>query len=148
MQGTDITVVFDIKKQSHTLQTLPRAVAKLAERYLKHDQILLSSFYWRHLVLLQKKFPHLKRALIIEPHAFKFTPVLFLSILFKVSAIHPCLKNMTAKEAAKFKKNGFAIHSWTVNSKEEMIACRDMGIDGIFTDDARLAKEVLKNHGG
>ena len=40
--------------------------------------------------------------------------------------------------------NGFAVHAWTINDREEMIRLLGLGIDGIITDRPSLASEHLR----
>jgi glycerophosphoryl diester phosphodiesterase len=39
--------------------------------------------------------------------------------------------------------NGFAVHAWTINDREEMIHLLLLGVDGIITDRPSLAREVI-----
>ena len=39
--------------------------------------------------------------------------------------------------------NGFAVHAWTINDREEMIRLLSLGVDGIITDRPSLAREVI-----
>lgn len=42
--------------------------------------------------------------------------------------------------------NGFAVHVWTINTREEMEFLLDIGVDGIMTDVPTLLEEVLAEH--
>ncbi len=44
-------------------------------------------------------------------------------------------------------KKDVAIHVWTINEKEKMEWLIDLGVDGIFTDDPKLLREVLQEKG-
>jgi len=37
---------------------------------------------------------------------------------------------------------------WTVNNVREMVALIDLGVDGLVTDEPRLAREVAANRAG
>ena len=38
---------------------------------------------------------------------------------------------------------GIAVHVWTVNEPEEIVAALEMGVDGIITDHPVLAREII-----
>ncbi len=44
-------------------------------------------------------------------------------------------------------KRNIAVHVWTINDREMMEWLIDLGVDGIFTDDAPLMRQVLKERG-
>ncbi len=42
---------------------------------------------------------------------------------------------------------GIAVHVWTINKRDEMEWLIDLGVDGIFTDELSLMREVLSERG-
>jgi glycerophosphoryl diester phosphodiesterase len=44
-------------------------------------------------------------------------------------------------------KRGIAVHVWTINEREEMEWLVDLGVNGIFTDEPAMMREVLSERG-
>ena len=107
-------------------------------------QILLSSFYWRHLFILKKYFPLLPRSLILYQRGFRLVPIEIFDKLFSIRGVHPWLKWTNAALVKKWQSKGFKVNTWVANTEEEIKRCKEMGVDGIFTDDPRLARRILK----
>lgn len=141
--GAPIPIIFDIKAQKGLYRRAALAVAELAEKYLPPEKILLSSFFWRHLFALRRNFPQLPRALILKQKAFKLVPISFFDKLFSIQAIHLGVWWTDAALVAKWHRAGKKVHAWVVNHPDEIRRCLEMGVDGIFTDDPRLAKKIV-----
>lgn len=143
IRPSNASVIFDIKAQGGLYQALAKAVATLAQEFLPPERILLSSFYWRHLFCLKKYFPHLPRALIISRKPFKLVPPALFDKLFSLQAVHIGYWLLDERFIEKWRQTGKKVHAWTINRPEEMKRCKKMGVDGIFTDDPRLAKKII-----
>jgi len=57
------------------------------------------------------------------------------------------LKVVTNKFVRKAHERNLAVHVWTINDTPTMEHLFDLGVDGIFTDNPRLLKDVLKGRG-
>ncbi len=57
--------------------------------------------------------------------------------------ISPFYKEVTAEIVGEAHSLGLKVIPWTVNTKEEMEAMIDMGVDGIITDRPDILKEVI-----
>lgn len=136
-------VILDLKAQAKWMHQGPLTIAKLALEILPPQRILLSSFYFRHLLSLKRHFPHLSRGLILKAGAFKLVPPPIFDRLFRITSIHPSLKDLEAKFVKRWQRGGFKVYTWTVNTLEEFKKTVALGVDGIFTDDPRLAKRIL-----
>ncbi|MFX0044898.1 MAG: glycerophosphodiester phosphodiesterase family protein, partial [Candidatus Hermodarchaeota archaeon] len=44
-------------------------------------------------------------------------------------------------------RRNLAVHVWTINERETMEWLTDLGVDGIFTDEAALMRQVLIEKG-
>lgn len=142
--GAQTPIIFDIKAQKGLYRPAALAVAALAEKYLPPEKILLSSFFWRHLLALRRHFPQLPRALILKQRAFKLVPISFFDKWFAIQAIHVGVWWTTPALVEKWHRAGKKVHAWVVNRPDEIRRCLEMGVDGIFTDDPRLAKKIIR----
>ena len=57
------------------------------------------------------------------------------------------LKVITKKFIRKAHEYGIAVHVWTINDTITMNYLLDLGVDGIFTDNPKLLKQVLIERG-
>ncbi len=57
------------------------------------------------------------------------------------------LKVVTEKFVRKAHEFGLVVHVWTINDSPTMHSLIDLGVDGIFTDNPRLLKQVLEERG-
>ncbi|MDO8527207.1 MAG: glycerophosphodiester phosphodiesterase [Deltaproteobacteria bacterium] len=139
--GTD--VILDLKAQPGLMHIGPRIIAGLAQEIISPNRILLSSFYFRHLLTLKKHFNHIPRALIAMQSSFKLVPPEIFDRFFMLRAFHPLLKWTTPSLVNKWHEKGFKVHVWVANSEAQFRRCRELGVDGIFTDDPRRAREFF-----
>jgi glycerophosphoryl diester phosphodiesterase len=63
--------------------------------------------------------------------------------LLHYDALHPEAGDVTPALVERFHTRGKRVHVWTVNTASEMRRLFRLGVDGIFTDDPVLAREVL-----
>lgn len=145
IRPSSCTIVFDIKIQPFVYEA-GLFTAATAQHMLPPEKILLSSFYWQHLVRLRREYPHLKRGLILRWPYLKYLPMFVLKKYFRFSSIHPRVDWLTPFSMRHWKSHGLQVYAWVANSEADIRTCADLGVDGIFTDDPRKAKEVLKNH--
>ncbi len=57
------------------------------------------------------------------------------------SVYSPLLDEKTIQDMRDMKKQ---IHAWTINDKEEMKRCKELGVDNIITDDVVLAIKTIR----
>ncbi|MBI5300429.1 MAG: glycerophosphodiester phosphodiesterase [Deltaproteobacteria bacterium] len=141
IKPSSVLAIFDIKSQPNLMESSPYIVAGLAQEILPSHRILLTSFYWRHLRTLKKFFPRLERSLIISKSAFKLVPLAIFDKFLGVRAIHPLMTWLTPELVQKWHKRGFKVHAWVANTAEELKRCEALKVDGVFTDNARFARE-------
>lgn len=142
---THAEVILDLKAQPGFMQIGPRIIAGLAQEILPASRLLCSSFYFRHLLSLKRHLPHLPRALIAMQGAFKLVPARIFDKFLVLRAFHPLLQWTDAALVRQWQYSGMKVHVWVANTTEELQRCRELGVDGLFTDDPRLAVRVLSS---
>ena len=58
-------------------------------------------------------------------------------------ALHPNLRDTTPQQVARVHRLNRRLYVWTVNQAEDMRRLIGWGVDGIITDDPKLAMDVL-----
>ncbi len=71
--------------------------------------------------------------------------VMALQVPYKIEFGGENITVVTPAFVEKAHKHGIHVHVWTIDDPKEMKELRDMGVDGIFTDFPKLAKQVLSN---
>lgn len=101
--------------------------------------VIVQSFDPRTLQVLHKEYPGVKAAFLTEKDAFEenlknlgFTPAIY----------SPNSKLVTAELVKKCHDQGMKIIPWTVNTSEEMVKLKALGVDGIISDYPNLFKEI------
>ena len=54
---------------------------------------------------------------------------------------------ITERFVAAAHRLGLQVHAWTINTRDEMTALLDLGVDAIMSDRADLLREVLMERG-
>ncbi|WP_374462791.1 glycerophosphodiester phosphodiesterase family protein [Chryseobacterium sp.] len=127
------------------------------------DRVIIQSFDPRTLEIIHKEYPEIKTALLVErvddkklaqqqayfknipPEKFKMYPdhlngvagdMKFLSFTPTIySPEHTLVTPQLIKECHAL---GMKVIPWTVNTKERLKELKDMGIDGVISDDPRI----------
>lgn len=58
--------------------------------------------------------------------------------------VHPYLKDVNDRLMERERKRGRRVHVWTVNEESDLLKMKDLGVDGVFTDDPVTALRVLR----
>ena len=108
----------------------------LIEKYVsdKHwnlDNFIISSFNWNYLEEAKMLNPNIKIGVLTEDNIEKA-----IQFAKKINAfsINPFFKLLNKKNVDLIKKENFQIHTWTVNSKEDIIFVKSFGVNAIISD--------------
>jgi glycerophosphoryl diester phosphodiesterase len=91
------------------------------------QDILVSSFEWAILKEV-KELNSLIRIGVLTEEALAFAEEI------SAFSIHPFFELLTDEFVRKIKQKGFQIHTWTVNSPEDITFVRNLGVDAIISD--------------
>ncbi|MBI4125040.1 MAG: glycerophosphodiester phosphodiesterase [Deltaproteobacteria bacterium] len=136
IRPTQTPVILDFK-------TDPKKIIPLCLEILSPGQMLASSFKLRHLFWLKQNHPGLARGWIAAPRSFRLVWPSIFGKLLPIRSIHPCLAGLTVERVRQWQKAGWKVYAWVANTEEDFGNCLTLGVDGIFTDDPRRAKEWL-----
>ncbi len=114
------------------VESFSDAVLKVITQHLTPDQFMIQSFDWRVLKYIHSKNPKIKLVALIEEN---YKPKEVLKKLgFHPAVFSPDYQLLKKEDVDFFKKNGVKVIPWTVNTTEEMIKVKALGVDGIITD--------------
>jgi glycerophosphoryl diester phosphodiesterase len=123
---------------------LPDRVVDLVKHNRLEKRVLFSSFNPRALLKVKRLIPDVPVGLLALPGRRGWWARSWLGrIVVPYDALHPESSDVTAGLVTSVHHRGHRVNVWTVNQPEEMQRLFALGVDGIFTDDPRLARQVL-----
>jgi len=142
--GQDLLINVEITNYASAMDALPDRIADLVLQYKLQDRVVFSSFHPLNLIRIRKRLPETPTAIL--------TDVGFRSKVLRALArqkfappfVHPYFTDVSAQSMSADHRANRRVNVWTVNQPDEMLRLFKIGIDGIITDDPRLAKRVLK----
>lgn len=142
--GRKVLVNIELTNYASPQDGLSEKVAALVKRMKLQDRILFSSFYPENLNIAARLLPTTPVALLAEPSIKGWLSRSAASIKSSPKIIHPYLMDATERMIKREHARGRRVHVWTVNRPEDMRRLFAADVDGIFTDDPRLARQVLQ----
>ena len=134
----------EITNYSSPGDALPDKIADLVIKHGLQERILFSSFHPFNLIRVGRRLPEVPRALLTLPGRAGSLARGWLGRWFSPRIIHPYYTDITGPTLEHDHQRGRMVNAWTVNDPEEMHRLFKLGIDGIITDDPRLARRVLE----
>ena len=139
VMGGKLTVNIEMKHENdHERDPLVKRVLELIYMSGYQDNVILSSFDFKCIVVAKEQMPNIAAALIPTPgfrgvlarHLFKHSA--------HVDALHPSLhevnENLVKNEHLSHRK----VRVWTVDDSYDMMRMERMGVDAIMTNDPLL----------
>ncbi len=135
-----IPINIEIKSSTEKDKLTERVLAVVFEN--EYDKkVLISSFDPRILKKIKKLTDELPTAFLYHYPVY-FNPAKTLEKLGAIALIHN-FKFTTPKLVKKIHDAGFKIIVYTVNKPDDIRKMIDIGVDGIITDNVRLARRIL-----
>jgi len=142
--GGKLIINVELTNYGHSNDGLVEKVLALAAEFKLEDSILLSSFSPQNIHRAREINPQIPAALL----ALRGLPGAFSRSRWMVPispvGLHPYYTDVTPHLVQVEKMRGRFINVWTVNDPGEIRRLRDLGVDGLFTDDPLLARRVLE----
>ncbi len=132
----------ELKNYHNLFDALPEKVAEIANRIDVLDQLLFSSFFPSNLKRIKRLIPGVPVALLCSRGVMGYLPrsKVFLSV--SANYIHPHYKDISKSFIEKQHHMYRKVNVWTVNHQTDMIRLINQGVDGIITDDPKLALKI------
>lgn len=141
--GNSILLNIEIKTQ-HFLQTgLPIKVARMIMDSNLIERSLISSFNPFDLIVLRRYTVDIELGLLVPPGINRFWVECISGNLVYYDSIHFDFRDINEDLIDKYHKKGKTIFAYTVNDIAYIQKLIDIGIDGIFTDNPLLVKQLL-----
>ena len=121
---------------------LVESVCMLVKKFGLEKQVIFSSFFASNLSKARALLPDVPRGLLAFNGLLGAWARSFGFAFGKYQALHPNLKDVTPQQVQRVHRLRRRVHVWTVNRAEDMRRLFHWDVDGIFTDDPRLAVQV------
>jgi glycerophosphoryl diester phosphodiesterase len=119
------------------------AVARVVERAGAAARVLVSSFNPLAVRLWMRRAPAVRAALLFETASALPLRRAWLAPWLRPFALHPELALCSAERVAGWKRRGYLVTVWTVDDAAAIAACRQMGVDGLITNDPARTRALL-----
>ncbi len=141
--GKRLFVNVELTNYTSTGDALPEKVAEVVRRHKMEKRVLFSSFAASNLRRIQAALPGAPVGLLALEGLGGLLARSFWGRRTSPENIHPYLKDVNPSLMKREKSWGRRVHVWTVNDPQDMRRLQALGVNGIFTDDPRLALQVL-----
>jgi glycerophosphoryl diester phosphodiesterase len=142
--GPRMAMNIELKGLGLRSRGLEREVARIVDEAGVGKRILVSSFNPLALLKMRYHAPALARAWLFSDLTPRFLRGPFTARLLGATSMHPADALVDAASVARWQAAGLRVRPYTVNDPERMRALARLGVDGLFTDDPRLALRVLR----
>lgn len=142
--GGHLLINVEITNYASISDALPDKIIDLITRYRMEDRIIVSSFHPLNLMRIHNQMPKIPVAILALPGKGGRLARGWLGRLFSPKFIHPHYQDISSSMVRAEHRRGRLINAWTVNESEDMRRLFKLEIDGIITDDPRLARRVLE----
>lgn len=149
MDGTTEFVI-EIKAGRKTYPDIEDNVAKLIKKYKAEQWSLVHSFNDKVLSYLHENYPEIRLQKLFVSYSggvmldFKLHAVK-LSKYDYVEAFGISLSSAKKKLVDKIHAMGKLVHVWTVNSEEDILRMKQLGVDGIISNYPDRAKQLTQH---
>jgi glycerophosphoryl diester phosphodiesterase len=140
--GDKMFMNIELTNYATPFDKLVEKVAELVRRYHMEERVLYSSFLPHNLMRAGALTPGLPRGQLALPGPAGWWQRRWGNFL-KIQAEHPFSADVSAASVIRAHARGRRVYTWTVNDPDEMRRLQALGVDGIFTDDPKLALSVF-----
>lgn len=142
--GSRTLINVEITNYTSVWDALPEKICDLVIHYGLQDHIIFSSFFWGNLARTRRRLPQVPVAILTQPREKGQVLRGWAGRIFSPRFIHPYYTDVTEASLAEFHRHGQRVNVWTVDGVEDLRRLTRIGIDGIITDDPRLARQIAE----
>lgn len=142
--GDQLFINVELTNYASPRDPLPARVADLVQRSGLEDRVLFSSFNPVNLLRIRSRLPNAQIALLALPGLPGLVARSKIGRLVSPRFIHPSQTEVTQAYINKEHACKRKVNVWTVNDPAKMRQLFRWGVDGLFTDDPRSARQVLE----
>jgi glycerophosphoryl diester phosphodiesterase len=145
--GKRMFINIELKNHKTRGMDLVETVCMLIKKHQMQKHVMFSSFFPNALSKAHSYLPDVPRGILalngflgVWARSFGFS-------FGKYDALHPNLQDFTQQEVDRVHRLKRRVHVYTVNKEEDIRRLFKWGVDGIFTDDPKLAVKLRTGTG-
>jgi len=132
----------ELKNYHHPFDTLPEKVVEIVNRVNVIDQLIFSSFIPLNLIKIKRLIPGAHVALLCLKGNLGYLSMSKAFSSVSPDYINPYFKDISKSFIEKQHHMNRKVNTWVVNQQADMIELINQGVDGIITDDPKLAHKI------
>lgn len=137
-------VNIELTNYANPFDELPEKAARVVRKHNLTDRVMFSSFNPVALRRVKRLLPNVPIGMLAFPGSKGgWQRARLMESLLHYEALHPEAGDVNPGLVERLHNKGKRVHVYTVNTAEDMRRLFRLGVDGIFTDDPVLAREVL-----
>lgn len=142
--GKKIFINVELTNYTSRNDQLVPLVVELVKRHGLQRSVLFSSFFPVNLRRAQTLLPEVPVGLLAWGGVLGILNRSALYMKLSPNIVHPYLRDLTPRLMERERRRGRRVHVWTVNKESDLIKMKELGVDGVFTDDPVTALRVLR----
>ncbi|HSV85201.1 MAG TPA: glycerophosphodiester phosphodiesterase, partial [Levilinea sp.] len=123
---------------------LVQQVVNRVRRHRLQDKVLLSSFHPANLVKARRLMPEVPVAILALKGTAGAVARSFVGRWLSPEYVHPYYSDVNERWMQRQHALSRKVNVWTVNQPVDISALLRWGVDGIITDDPRLARQIME----
>ncbi len=141
--GRKLLIAVDLTNYTTPGDALVRKVCEIVRKHSLQNHVMFSSFFARNLKEAADRLPEVPRGLLALK-GWKGTWARSFGFSFGAyAALHPHITDASPQQVKRVHRLHRRIHVWTANALEDLQRLAGWSVDGIFTDDPKLALQAL-----
>jgi glycerophosphoryl diester phosphodiesterase len=144
--GPDLLVNVELKVNEvdpRGTAALVDAVAAVVRRLGVGPRVLVSSFNPWAVWVWSRRVPDVRAGLLFERDSLLPLRRAWLATAIRPYALHPEVVLCTPERVTGWKRRGYRVNVWTVDDPAVLVACRQMGVDAVITNDPARSRAAL-----
>jgi glycerophosphoryl diester phosphodiesterase len=142
--GKKLFINVEITNYATRTDALPLRVAELVRSHGLEDWVMFSSFNALNLIRLRGMLPQIPVGILAEEGSSGKWARSFAGRIVAPKMVHPYFSDVDEAFVLRQHAIDRRVHVWTIDDPEEMHRLFRLKVDGIFTDDPRLASQILE----
>lgn len=145
VKPTKLSINIEIKTGIVFYPQIEEKILAMTKRMGMEDRVIYSSFNHSTIVKIHEIDKNAQVGFLYADGTLNMPEY---GVKYGVNALHPALYNLQYEGFVKeCREKNLKLHVWTVNEKEHMMLCVQMGVDAIITNYPDVAKEIVEKNG-
>jgi glycerophosphoryl diester phosphodiesterase len=124
-------VNIELKSNDSVEKVITLIEKQVSEKNWNYNNFMISSFNWENLENVSQRNNQIKIGVLTEDSIER---ALIFAKEIKAFSINPYFKLLNAENVKLMHKEGFQIHTWTVNLPEDITFVKSLQVDGVISD--------------